>query len=598
MVERLHRETDVAKDGTFIDHWSWRIRVQKREAREDVGTRSIRFYKSFEEVQILRAGTRTEGEFKPIQLKDLQERAVTDENPGFSSLYEFILSFPNVQEGSILEFDYDVKTTRALEPDFWGQSFVLEAGAYENFEWLIHSAKPLSHYLQDPSGKIRFKSSKKDTELSYATKGFVSLAMADESEPFLSNERKVLMMAGFLSDWKGYGVHSALEFEKRAAANLSSADQKIVKKLKLLLDAPQKIQGVLQHITNRVRYFGDWRTSEQMYVPRTLDEISRTLYGDCKDFALLAVKMLREVGLSAKPVWILSSEEAPAKESYRFPTDNAFNHVIVLVGDGKNEWWVDPTNPASRVGFLADEIAGRPGLVLDGPHSELRSIRPILAQDYHSVSRAELIGGTPEKATLRVTTSYDGMSPISAGEQLKTDGATAYFDEHLQRLMPPASMSHLKIEDLKLQPETRELNGYKVTADFENFWVRTSAGPGFSPVREDVIERLRNLKVSERAGDFILGKVYSYEEDVVMTGYRRLGNLKLDCTIRSPWIDFSQTVEDQPGGVVFHAAFQLKEPEMILRESDKPRVLQLQRELRDCAGRVVILLEPLKKPNP
>lgn len=594
VIRELDRETRVSADGAVTERWKWRIKVQRDEAREDIGSRSIRFYKNFEEVRILRAGTRRAGRFQAVDLKDLQERAVTDENPGFSSLHEFMLSFPDVQEGSEIEYEYEISAKKALEPGFWGQSFEIDSGAYEDFRWRIVSEKDLTSDLIDPTGRMTMRKSAEGgrTVVTFTAKAPFSLALADEVDPFVSGERKMLLMAGFLKDWSGYGRSSARDFESRARESASAEDEAFAKGLRREKDPAIRIQKILQRIARKFRYFGDWRTTEQMYVPRRLGEIYRTLYGDCKDFALVGVRLFRLAGLEAKPVWILNTEERPAEAMYRFPTDNAFNHVIVRVTEGEREWWVDPTNPVARVRYLADEIAGRPGLVLDENGSRLLPIRKIVAGDYVTGVDAEVSESGDGKVRVAIATKYEGFSPVSAGEQLKSDGLSFFVEEHLQKLMPSASLTSVRATDIDVESASGDFRRFEAVGAFENFWVRTSSGPGFSPVREDIVERLRNLKLGDRGGDVLLGKVYTYRENVLLKGYRLQGPFALDCDVRSPWIDFTQRIADGAAGVRFQSSFELKEAEMILSAANKPAVLKLQKDLRECAGRILVLLRP------
>lgn len=593
VIQKLARETRVAADGTNVDRWSWVIHVERQDAREDVGTRTIRFYKDFEQVKVLRAGTRNGKSWNPISLSDLEDRSVTDESPGFSSLHEYVLSFPDVQEGSDLEFDYEVKTTKALEPKFWGQSFSLESGAYKHFTWTIRSEKPVFEDVQDPFSVLRVTRSEGGKHIEFASRKAFSLALADESDPHLSDVHHLIMLAGFLKDWKEYGVHSAKLFEEKAAGRLSLDDEKFAEKLKDEKNVARRIQKILQRVSAKLRYFGDWRTSESMYVPRSFAEIYRTSYGDCKDFALMATKLLRVAGLEAKPVWILNEEDVPGDFLYRLPTDNAFNHVIVRVTSGDQAWFVDPTNPAARVNYLADEIAGRKGLVLDPAGSVLLPIRPVEAADYRSSAHAEILEVGDDITKIRLTSKYEGYSPVSSGEQLKSDGQKSYLDEHVQRLMPSASLSDVKMEKLDLDRESGDLHGYTAIGDFENFWVKTSDGLGYGPVREDVIERLRNLRLKDRSGDFSLGKVYAYHETLDLKGFRMKGGASLDCAVESPWLDYRQKVTQEKTGVVFDSDFRLKKSELTLEGAAREQALKLQKELRRCAGRQLILLQKL-----
>lgn len=595
IYKKVHRETSVSPDGSNLEKWSWILRVQKDNAKENVGTRSIRFYKGLEEVKILRAGTRNGKKWTPVSAGDIQERAVSDENPGFSSLAEQVLSFPEVGEGSELEFDYEVKTPRALEKDFWGQSYPLESGMYENFRWVIHSKRPLFHEMQDPLKVMEIKKSQDGKTLTFSSRKSFSYVILEENEPSLSVEKQIILVASLLKDWKEYGVHSAAGFEKQASGNLLPADEKWVRELASSKKNPEtKMELVLRRVTSSLRYFGDWRTSEQMYVPRSLAEINRTQYGDCKDFALLATKYLRRAGLSAQPVWILNSEENPGEFIYKIPNDNAFNHVIVRVKEGEKIWWIDPTNPASRSFYMADEVAGRFGLVLNENGSELQFIRRIEAKDYESQMDVDVLSHDADATKIRVRTRYENFSPIGAGEQVRSAGMTSYLEEHLQRVMPAASLSEIQLEAMEYDETSTELHAFKAIATFQNFWVQTNQGLGFSPIRDDVIERFRNLRLQDRVGDFQLGKVYSHLEVFNFKAFALNGGAKMDCSVQSPWFDFSQTIREVGSrNLVYESRFDLKKTEMVLTAMTMPAIKKLQKEIRSCAGRQLILVRPL-----
>ncbi|MBX3033900.1 MAG: DUF3857 domain-containing protein [Bdellovibrionaceae bacterium] len=593
LFKNVRRETRVAADGTSRDKWLWHIRLQRQDARESVGSRAIRFYRNFESVRIIKAGSRTEGRWRALTDQDIQERGVTDDNPGFSSLTEMVLNFPDVQEGSEIEFEYEISTRTALEPGFWGQSFVLDSGAYRAFSWSVRAETPLFQALQDPTGAFEVKTASGGRELSFSARKPFSLALADEDDAHLGHHRQVILLASFLSDWKVYGQHSAKEFDKRLEGRLSKGDEDFARSLRKEKDPDRRIQKVLTRMHGKLRYFGDWRASEQMYVPRSLAEITRTLSGDCKDFALVAIKMLKLAGLEAKPVVILNSEESPGDFLYRIPTDNVFNHVIIRVTDGERSWWVDPTNPAARVNFLSDEIAGRPALVLDSAGSSLLPVRAIAPEDYRTLSVAEVIGEKDGVSKVRMATRYEGFNPVAAGEQVKTDGLRSYVEQHVQRLMPQASLLDVKVDDVDMARDTGDLRGYTATAQFENFWVRSSAGPGFSPVREDVIERFRNLPLKDRGGDILLGKVYTYRESFILKGFRLQGETDLDCQVRSPWMDFEQKVVSDRTGLIYQSVFSLKRPELRLNGETLPQARRLQKDLRACAGRQLFLLRAI-----
>lgn len=593
LIKNYERKTTVAADGTAVDRWMLHLRVQRQEAREDVGFRSIRFHRNVEEVKVLTAQTITDGKVKKVSPSDMVERAVTDESPGFSSLHELVISFPDVQVGSEILLTYEIRTTQALEVGFWGQTQPIDPGVYEKFRWIIESEKPLYEAHQDPFDWIAVKTSKRAgrTVVDFQSRKPFSLALADELTPYLGESKKILLLASFLKDWKEYGVASAKAFEDRLKDSFREDDEKFARGLAKVSSPTERMEKILRRLHSRLRYFGDWRASEHMYVPRALSEINRTLSGDCKDFALVAVKLMRLAGLDAVPVWLLNEDIAPSSAVYALPTDSAFNHVIVRVTAGSESWWVDPTNTSARVDFLPDEIAGRPGLILRSTGSELIPIRAVTSQDYRSRIEAEVLGSQNGLTRVRLHLIYEGYSPVAAGEQHRQIGTAVYVEEHVRRLMPMAPLRGLDVEKIEEDPTTGDLRQIVAVAVFENFLVWTGQGSGFIPTREETVDTVRGVRLPGRVGDVYLGKVYSYQERIHLKGLSLQGKGLPRCQVESPWLRFSQNIIDDPSGPVFESRFELLKSELSIDDQTRGPLIKLREDLRECAGRQVLLLK-------
>lgn len=86
-------------------------------------------------------------------------------------------------------------------------------------------------------------------------------------------------------------------------------------------------------------------------------------YGDCKDKATLLVALLKSVGITAKPVLVLTEDDGKINEN--FPSMK-FNHVIAkaITKDGK-DYWMDATAHHCRLGCLPYECENIKVLVLN-----------------------------------------------------------------------------------------------------------------------------------------------------------------------------------------------------------------------------------------
>ena len=75
-------------------------------------------------------------------------------------------------------------------------------------------------------------------------------------------------------------------------------------------------------------------------MPRSIEEVLRTRFGDCKDQSALVVALLREMGLEAR--FALVNDRSEMTVPY-LPSPR-FTHVIVQARSGEGRtYWVDPT---------------------------------------------------------------------------------------------------------------------------------------------------------------------------------------------------------------------------------------------------------------
>src|SRR5262249_19826907 len=125
----------------------------------------------------------------------------------------------------------------------------------------------------------------------------------------------------------------------------------------------------------------DWRTLKGQWVPRPLETIARSKFGDCKDFAVSVATILKSIGIDARVAWVLRGW-GPVLDSYRLPSLYRFNHAIVHLNVGDRVYWLDGTNVASFAQGVPVDIADRPALVLDPGASELARVSRTPTEDF------------------------------------------------------------------------------------------------------------------------------------------------------------------------------------------------------------------------
>ena len=127
--------------------------------------------------------------------------------------------------------------------------------------------------------------------------------------------------------------------------------------------AREKIQSIIEYIKGECRYVS-MSIDSHHYEPHPSDEVFMNKYGDCKDQTILALAMLKEIGIKAYPA-LFSYTFDPDFEK-RLPMPLYFNHVILCIEYEGARYYTD----VMRKGFYFDEtsyaLSGAYVLVLNG----------------------------------------------------------------------------------------------------------------------------------------------------------------------------------------------------------------------------------------
>jgi transglutaminase-like putative cysteine protease len=193
-------------------------------------------------------------------------------------------------------------------------------------------------------------------------------------------------------------------------------------------DEQQRVLAVLTFVQSQIRYLGV-EIGPGSHAPRAPAKVLELRYGDCKDKVLLAVTMLRALGITAHPA-LVDTRMRGAIERL-LPTPGAFNHVILRARIGDRDFWLDPTSAPQKGSLerVAQADFGR-ALVLDGKASGLTDIPT--AQASRRRRRIEIdidaSQGFDKPAPMTVTSTYEGASADRMRSTLRNENL-----EELQR---------------------------------------------------------------------------------------------------------------------------------------------------------------------
>lgn len=225
------------------------------------------------------------------------------------------------------------------------------------------------------------------------------------------------------------------------------------------MSAEPKAQAVnaLRMIQNNLRY-QSVSIGDGGFVPRSVNEIWSSRYGDCKDASRMLAGLLRRLGLDAAPALVNTFRTQALNEEA--PSLLAFDHCIVKLTIGAQHYWLDPT--LSPQGGALDRLRqARFGWALPlTPQATLESMGEDPLEDSYQVFETYHLPDfnlTPGK--LEVRTVYFGWRADGMRRRLATnmtavtrDLATAYeqrFDK-VTALAPMQVIDDLELNRLEL----------------------------------------------------------------------------------------------------------------------------------------------------
>lgn len=215
-------------------------------------------------------------------------------------------------------------------------------------------------------------------------------------------------------------AEAAVPLFQVAAAPSSELDTEIAKLRSAGSTDAERTLATVRFVQEEVRYTGI-ENGDSAYRPTEPALVLKRRFGDCKDKTLLAVALLRALGIDAAPLLVSSywRQELPT----RLPSPSSLDHAIVRVRIGNSVYWFDVTSTAQG-GDLAHFAQADPGAgLLVAPGVDKPEIIPTPTTEHalmESVSTFDLRRGMDQEADLRVVTHFRGREADRLRRRLRT----------------------------------------------------------------------------------------------------------------------------------------------------------------------------------
>lgn len=381
----------INADGSYEEVSTHIFQALTDKGRVDASLRQIQFNPSKEALKITEASLIQGTTVTPVPLKKISSKAIQTSKIGLDNIQQLTIPYEGVQVGNQVRYSY---YRRAKTPTLAGQvdlSFFYGLVFPEaNSRVEIRSKIPLDLQTQDPDKKLQI-SDRQDGPwhiIDISTREMIYSPLDLSAEKVLSNwdETKKVPRV-FVTARQSWGELNKIFQAKMAGSFATKLPQKVQAFVATQKNLPKEkvISNTRSWISQNVTYSGRWTDTNSDWLPRSVDKIILTRVGDCKDFSVLLVRMLREVGIKADfaivnvgnlnplATWMM----APIDEKNIRPTMSYFNHAIVRVYLDSRYIFLDPTVNLSQSSHSDFHLHNKPSFTF----AETETYKKILITD-------------------------------------------------------------------------------------------------------------------------------------------------------------------------------------------------------------------------
>jgi transglutaminase-like putative cysteine protease len=543
---RSSMQIDVKNDGTAIIHEQHEIVVHSRDGVRRYGVYTQRYNPTRERFRVLRMETRNGKDVKSVQPDFMEDKPIASGLSGFDDLNQFKAAFPDVREGSVLVVETRREIYRAKVPGVF--EYVMRyAGAVhlEKAELKVSSELPLFWKVNDRWGMVDAKHEKKDgLDLFYARNKYPSyFRIVNETRSIQTDEDLPYVAVSTVNDWGSLGRSLSTLWEPRLSKPLPELFQNIATNIASLESDDAKIDTMLNLLSERLRYYGDWRPVDGSDVPRPLEVTASQGFGDCKDFAAASIAILRHAGLSASPAFIDRDKNAPTIQ-LDVPLLDAFNHAVVFARgkDGRGRWF-DPTNAFRPSSLIPTDIADRPALLIDGDSS--RIVRTPVEESERNIVESNEVMHDLDNGWVKFSLARKYRGNPAFDEQRRIVFKKIDYAAEVEAGIKSAGFSVRDFRMLSKIPQTIEKPfdfDLRIAFSAKNVFYRTGDNIFYILIPPPLVFGVLSVEPETREASFDAGHVGMDYTELKLESWRVVGSLPESCHIDTPWYSIRRAV--------------------------------------------------------
>src|SRR5215470_3668228 len=378
IVERLYENYRFENDGTGKKTASMRIHVVSESGVQGFGQLRFGYNSANDRLEISYVRVlKSDGSVVKAGADAVQDLtpAVRQVAPVYTDYHEKHVTVPSLRPGDTLECEVVTTFHTPLAPgNFWSQhdfnqtsvvlDEVLEIDVPAGRSVKLKTKPGLDPKITDAGGRRVYRWTSSHLTGSEEQKDDKD-KKGRKKKPKLDEVPDVQMST--FATWEDVGRwYAALEKDRRVpSAEVRAKAQELTKGLTSERD---KTEALYTFVAQNFRYVS-LSLGLARYQPQAAADILRNQYGDCKDKNTLLAALLEAEGIHSSTVLINSMRKLDPD----VPSPSQFNHAITLVGNGKDEIWLDSTTEVAPFGLIAYPLRKKQALVIPPggtPHLE------------------------------------------------------------------------------------------------------------------------------------------------------------------------------------------------------------------------------------
>ncbi len=321
------------------------MQITSTEGLEQASQLSFDFDPGYQTLQIHQVRVLRQGVYldrlEPNELR-LFQREPDLEHFLYSGTKTAYLILPDIRVGDVLEYSYSTIGNNPVLGNKFSIQMQLDwemPVAFNSVRVLVNSGRTLYYSVPEgPNGKLTMTESSTHRELLWQ-QSLVAAINVDNDVPAWFTPHHYWSLSEF-SSWQDV-VQWALPLYEQTAV-VEPVVQQVADQLMQTSTQPKaRVMAALQFVQQQVRYLGI-EDGIGSHVPRKASDTLYRRYGDCKDKTVLLMALLKAMGFN--PQAALVNLEQGTILPKQLPSPYAFDHVIVTLSLGEQQYWMDGTD--------------------------------------------------------------------------------------------------------------------------------------------------------------------------------------------------------------------------------------------------------------